>query len=212
MKRIIALVALYVFSLLPFSCNNNDDCGDYDRYEVTMEGFELETAFYNGHRFYESDFSDQPQGFESAAIMLQLTEESRVRISQSTTPRKLTWIKPLMACSPAPDEVVNRITALKISASDTIYTGSLSYAPSVSLNDLFHLPHNDCWSRSRCDIDGRIYNVVDRTYGLFVRQYDPLIFQLRSAPDSLIDTTFRFEIMLDDGSEFDLNTGPLLIE
>ena len=117
-----------------------------------------------------------------------------------------------MACSPAPDEVVNRIIALTISAADTIYSDNLSYAPNTSLNDLFHLPHNDCWSRSRCDIDGRIYNVVDRTYGLYARQSDPLIFMLRSAPDSLIDTTFRFEIMLDDGKEFDLSIGPVLIE
>ncbi len=211
MKRILALTILLTSSLLPFSCND-DDCGDYDRYEVTMEDFALKTAFHNGDRYYESDFSDRPQEFESAAIMLELTKESRVKISQSTAPSKFSWITPLMACSPSPDEVVNRITALTISAADTIYTDSLSYAPNVSLNELFHLPHNRCGSRARCDIDGRIYNVVDRTYSLYARQSDPLIFMLRSAPDSLIDTTFRFEIILNDGKAFDLSIGPVLIE
>ena len=74
MKRILALTTTWLITLLPISCSLNDDCGDYDRFEVTMEDFALKTAFHNGDRYYESDFSDRPHAFESAAIVLELTK------------------------------------------------------------------------------------------------------------------------------------------
>ncbi|GEM_PF-4591648 len=213
MKRITTVLVLIVGLNLPFSCNNRDaDCGDYDVYEIYMEDFELQTAFYNGIDFYPRDLSDQPLGFKSAAILLEVTDELRVKISEVQNAQANTWITPVMACSPALPEVINRIISMKISASDTIYSDGRSYMPNTSLNDLFYLYGYNCHSLARCDIDGIIYNVMDRAYGLYARQGEPLVFQLLSAPDTLLYTAFRFEFELDNGKAFDLSTNTLMIE
>ncbi|MEQ8714094.1 MAG: hypothetical protein RIC80_13820 [Cyclobacteriaceae bacterium] len=202
----------WLITLLPISCSLNDDCGDYELFEIYMEDFALISGFFNGANFYPQDLSIRPQSFESAAIVLEVIEESRVRISQSARQELLSWNTPLIACSPLEPEVINRITTLNITAEDTVYADSIAYPPYASLNSLFRLESKRCPNRSSCDINSVIDDVIDRQYGLFGSQGSELMFLLSEAPDSLINSTFHFEVKLDDGKEFDLSTGPLLIE
>ncbi len=138
----------WLITLLPISCSLNDDCGSSDKYEVYMEDMTLKFGSYNGGSFYE--LSEQFKGLSHQVFTLVLeVSESIVKVSD-VGQQASTIISTANAWDPNPSKIVNKISDLLITGSDTLYLSGTKLSPGSSLNQFFHIPTWDCSESGTC--------------------------------------------------------------
>ncbi len=131
-----------------------------------------------------------PLSYDKAAFNLTV-QDSEVISSKDDFPSLFNNM--LYACDPAPTKSKQKITSLEISSSSPLYFETKIIAADENIAKYFTI-------QNAYTIDEFLLKIP-----VFADNYDNIIFQLNTPPDSTINQPFTFRIELDDGKAFDLN-------
>ena len=88
-----------------------------------------------------------------------------------------------------------------------MFSNELTYSKGQLLNELFYIQEG--WQKYTIETSLEEHKRSGRTFG---DDGQMLIFRLLQRPDSTINQPFKFTIMLDDSSEFFLETGVFIVD
>jgi hypothetical protein len=204
----VALVLL--FTNLPISCNlfcNDSCCGeDFENTFFSIEDLTIRFGDYPGYGDeLLSENTKDTLIIDSMAFALAITDlEYLVAATNSHHQQPFTFnISPVAyACSPAPPRSAQKITDITITSNQPISFSGKTIATGESLNEYFRVLENYPGSTIE-------EFLIDR--GDFSSDFDELIFIFSTKPDMIIDQSFTFEVSLDDGQFYSLDTGRIII-
>ncbi|MFP4340546.1 MAG: hypothetical protein ACLFQO_08895 [Cyclobacteriaceae bacterium] len=185
---------------------NDSCCGeDFENTFFSIKDLSVRFGSYPGYgdHLTTENLSDTLK-LDSMAFALAITElEYLAEATNSHHPQQpFTIIPQAYACSPAPSRSAQKITEIAITSDGAISFSGRNIPAGESLNAYFLVREN---------YPGFTIEEFIIERGDFATDFDELIFIFGQEPDKIIDQSFTFDISLDDGQFYSLETGRIII-
>jgi hypothetical protein len=194
---------------VPMSCNlfcNDSCCGeDFENTFFSIEDLTVKFGSYPGYgdELTTENLSDTLK-LDSMAFALAITELEYLTEATNSYHHQQAFslIPSAYACSPAPPRSAQKIIDITITSDQAISFSGQDIPAGEHLNEYFLVREN---------YPGFTIEEFLVERGDFATDFDELIFIFSQEPDDTIDQSFTFEVSLDDGQSFSLDTGRIII-
>lgn len=208
-SRITSTVLVLFLTNLPISCDlfcNDSCCGeDFENTFFSIEDLSVKVGSYPGYgnKLTTENLSDTLK-LDSMAFALAISElEYLAEASNSHYHlQAFSFIPQAYACSPAPPRSAQKITDITITSDQAISFSGENIPAGERLIDYFLVREN---------YPGFTIEEFLVERGDFAAEFDELIFVFGEEPDDTVDQSFTFEVRLDDGQFYSLETGRIII-
>lgn len=209
LSHLTSTMLVLLLTNLPISCNlfcDHSCCGeDFENTFFNIETLVIKSGSYPGYGDYlsEENLRDTLK-LDSMAFALAITELEYLTEATNRRPHQqsFTFIPQAYACSPAPPRSAQKITEITITSDQAISFSGRNIAAGESLNEYFLVREN---------YPGFTIEEFLIERGDFATDFDELIFVFGEEPDEIVDQSFTFEVSLDDGQIFSLDTERIII-
>ena len=206
--RVVLTTVVVLLTNLPISCNlfcADSCCGeDFENTFFSIEDLSVKFGSYPGYgdNLTTENLSDTLK-LDSMAFALAIADLEYLAETTSSRPQQAFSFLPLAyACSPAPARSAQKITDITITSDQAISFSGRNIPAGERLNEYFLVRKN---------YPGFTIEEFLVERGDFAADFDELIFVFGQAPDDTVDQSFTFEVSLDDGQFYSLDTGKIII-
>lgn len=196
MKKFISLLLLTAVIHLPYSCINEDDCGDFTPLESRIT--ELTTSIGS---FDNDGFSNiTSNSFNTAAIKIEITEMEFQEIAAYGKAHLNLFTNQAVACSPPVPELAYDITNISITGESEISIDGEAMTAGESLNSLFKVPDSN-----DITFDTFVQNLQENKWQFgYIGAEFTLV--LVNQPDEPLDQRFKIRFDFSDGTFIEVET------
>lgn len=204
-KKWFALLMIFTVGNVPISCDFCDDscCGEsFEESYFQIEDMALNFGTYPG---YGNDLlAKNPAdtiSFDSLAFALEVSELEYV--TQLQKHATFSMVGTALACSPVPPRSKQEIIEINITSDRAISFRGNTIDAGESLNEyVLILEVYPGYTIEEF--------LIEQPY--FRSDFHSLIFRFATSPNTALDQSFQFELKLDDGQTFTLNSGTVYSE
>lgn len=130
-QRVIVIIIVFVCSIVPFSCYD-DDCGE-SGFKYRIENYSFATGEVYRQKMGNVYFSAS-DSVHISNFAIQMKADSIIRLSEAQTPASFSLVSSALACSPA-IILDNPVTELSVTATDTLWFYQEAYPPGADLSE-----------------------------------------------------------------------------